>query len=120
MINNLDGVKYRVLIGSVSGGLFDVAHYGENEEREAIERFEELKKYEGCVYLKKLVDVNTPECRTAKWKDIKSFCSEEYDRAVDYYIDLVITRQEENDPSANWKPGDAPWEAPGMSMKDFF
>ena len=55
-----------------------------------------------------------PRCGTNSIED-NTYGNEEYHKAYERYSEEL----EMEDESRDWRPGDAPWKAPGMSISDF-
>ena len=55
-----------------------------------------------------------PRCGVDDLED-NTWSDPEYHKAYERYSEEL----EMEDESRNWRPGDAPWKAPGMSISDF-
>lgn len=100
--------KYRVYVATINGG----KTYGSYMEyNDAKEKFDELvSKGHDAVYLQEL----NP---TFGWvdRDLETHVTDEFQARRNAYWKY----RAEEDESVNWRAGDAPWNAPGMSIRDF-
>lgn len=102
--------KYRVYVDNIRDGR-EYGKYLPDQYNEAKAKFDELISCgHDAIYLQEL----NPEFGWVE-RNIEEHITESFkERKASYW-----KYREEEDESTYWRAGDAPWNAPGMSIRDF-